>query len=80
MNFDADIIFNEFAYLFSPDLEEGFQVFTSWTEFLELFTHHFKQDTRPLYVYRADVVEKVNVFVDASNLVVIPWDELENYL
>lgn len=80
MKFDADVIFDEFEYLFCPDLEEGFQVFSTWAEFLELFTHHFKKETRPLYVYKADVVEKVNVFVNASNLVVIPWDELENYL
>lgn len=80
MKFDADIIFDEFKFLFSPDLDEGFQVFKSWNEFLDLFRVHFKKETIPLYVYKADIVDHVNIFVDASNLVVIPWEELENYI
>ena len=80
MKFDADVIFDEFEYLFCPDLEEGFQVFKSWNEFLYLFKTHFKKETIPLYVYKADVVDQVDVFVDAGNLVAIPWNELENCL
>ena len=80
MKFQADILFDDSDCLFCPDLEEGFQIFRSWDEFLDLFRAHFRKETIPLYVYKADIVNQVNVFVDAGNLVAIPWDELENYL
>ena len=80
MKFKADVIFEEFPYLFCQELDEGFQIFKSWEEFLTLYIEHMHKDNRPLYVNKAELYNRHNIFVDTSQFVVIPWDELENYI
>lgn len=85
MKFEADIVFKEYPYLFCPDFKEGYQAFQSWSEFLHIFSEHYSdQAVKPLYVYAAsepdDLEETKNLFVDVSQIIVIPWDELENYI
>lgn len=81
--FQADVLFDDSEYLFCEDLEEGFQLFRSWAEFIDLYIAHMKAPVKPLYVHPATLVDDVdytNVFVDGSHFILIPWDEIENYI
>lgn len=83
MKFSSDVIFEDFPTLFCEELAEGFQVFHSWSEFLTLIIEHPQANCRPLYAFKADIVDDLtitNVFVDATQIVEIPWNELENYI
>lgn len=85
MNFEADILFKDYEYLFCPDFREGLQAFRSWSEFLHIFSEHYSDcGVKPLYVFAAhepdDLSDKKELFVDVSQVVIIPWDELENYI
>lgn len=79
MKFEADIIFEEYEYLFCPELQEGHQYFKSWQEFINLFLRYIDSNTKPLYCMAAHC-ENNTLYVDASQYIVIPWDELENYI
>lgn len=79
MKFDADIIFEDTEYLFCSELTEGYQYFKNWEEFIDLYSKYFVGNVKPLYVFKATREDKT-IFVDISQLVIIPWDELENYI
>ena len=70
----------DYPMMFCPDFEEGYQTFGSWDEFMELLSHHTKVSTRPLYVHPAQLTADNMLFVDVSQFIVVPWDELENYI
>ena len=53
MKFEADIIFEEYEYLFCPELQEGHQYFKSWQEFIDLFLRYINSNTKPLYCMAA---------------------------
>lgn len=78
MKFESDIVF-EGNYLFCPELDEGFQIFNSWADFINLYTVHMHKENKPLYVYEA-TVNGNNIFVNAGQLVQIPWNEIEQYI
>ena len=84
MKFEADSLFKDFDYLFCPDFKEGFQAFRSWNEFLHIFSEYYSETgIKPLYVFSAtlaDDIDEKELFVDVSQIIVIPWDELENYI
>ena len=80
MKFSADIIFEDVDCLFCPELDEGFQIFKSWSEFIELYIEHMHSSIKPMYVFKATLSGSRDVFVNAGQLVVIPWDEIENYI
>ena len=87
MKFEADILFKEYEFLFCPDFKEGYQAFKSWSEFLNIFSEHYSDlAVKPLYVMPASTPNDLNteespdLFVDVSQFIVIPWDELENYI
>lgn len=80
MKFEADILFKDFQYLFCAELSEGYQYFQSWQEFIELFTHHLTTSTKPLYCMSAHLGPDNTLYVDASQYIVIPWNELEKYI
>ena len=79
MTFEADILFEETPYMFCPEFDEGFQTFNSWQQFVHLYIRHMHADHKPMYVHKASITGN-NVFVDASQLYAVPWDEIENYI
>lgn len=79
MKFPSDILFEEFPNMFCQELDVGYQVFSSWHEFLLLCSKHLHVVERPLYVVSCTITEKC-CFVDASNVIEIPWNELEAYI
>lgn len=79
MKFQSDIIFKDYEYLFCRELLTGHQYFQSWEEFISLFVRYMNSSTKPLYCNVAHAENGV-LYVDASQYVIIPWDELENYI
>lgn len=83
MKFEADILFEEFPLLFCSEFDEGHQIFSSWQEFITNITHYMHEETRPKYAFKADSYDDLTVmkvFVDVSQVVEIPWDELDSYI
>ena len=79
MKFVADILFEDFPRMFCQELDEGYQIFTSWEEFVSLYLAHMHSEKKPLYVFEATVTGN-NVFVNAGQLIEVPWDELKSYI
>lgn len=85
MKFEADMLFKEYEYMFCQEFPEGRQLFKSWSEFLNIFSDYYSEKAeKPLYVMPAsipdDITDEFDIFVDASEFIMIPWDELENYI
>lgn len=83
MTFPADFIFKDYEYLFCEEFDEGHQAFQSWEEFLDLYSKYMHHNTKPLFVYTAfypDDGPNPELFVDVSQIIIIPWDELENFI
>lgn len=85
MKFKSDVIFSDFKYLFCDEFDPGYQLFSNWSEFIYKVTHHLNTD-RPKYAYKAtfetsnDDREPKVVHVDISEVVEIPWFELEKFV
>lgn len=85
MKLKIDSVFEDFPYLFCDEFDQGYQVFSSWNEFLNKLTHALHKD-RPEYVYKATITKPENssdpviVHVDIGELVEVPWAVLEEYL
>ena len=78
MKFEADILFEDIPCMYCEEFALGHQSFTSWEEFLTHCQYYLESSTLPRYVFGA-VKIKHNVFVDMSQIVEVPWKELEKY-
>lgn len=79
MKFKSDILFEDFPCMLCEEFDEGHQSFTSWEDFLFRVKYFLHKDTLPQYVFGA-VKQGMNVFVDMSQIIKVPWEELEKYI
>ena len=77
--FPADSIFEETTYLFCEDFEEGFRLFTSWFEFIQLCKTKLTTEDIPRVVYFAQL-QNGCAFVSSDNVIIVPWKELITYI
>ena len=77
--FRADILFDDFPCMYCEDFKDGYKTFKSWSEFIYLMHVAIKAETIPKYVFAATISDGY-CCVDVSNIIEVPWDELEAFL
>lgn len=76
---EANKLFDDFPCMYCEEFREGHQTFRSWEQFLKHTLYYLKSNTLPRYVFNAEFRDNT-VYVDVSQVIEVPWDELDNMM